>query len=123
MRVGLAISWMIVLALAMLSPGTKFPDIDLFNFQDKVVHLICFFLQGYLWSGVGVKKGEISLKNTTIWRNFILFGLGCGIVFEFLQQYIPYRSFDLVDMITNALGACLGLVGYLKWPFIKYILD
>lgn len=114
---------MIVLAFAMLTPGTKFPEIDLFDFQDKAVHLICFFLQGYLWSGVGIKKGMGTYKNPIVWRNFLLFGIGCGIGFEFLQQYIPYRSFDLVDMIANALGACLGLVGYLKWPFIKYILD
>jgi VanZ family protein len=114
---------MIILAFAMLTPGTKFPEIDLFNFQDKAIHLICFFLQGYLWSGVGVKKGEISLSNPVIWRNVILFGIGSGIGFEFLQQFIPFRSFDLVDMITNVIGICLGLVGYLKWPFVKYILD
>ena len=107
----------------MLTPGTEFPEIDLFYFQDKAIHLICFFIQGFLWSGVGVKKNEVSLKNPTIWRNFLVFGIGCGVGFELLQQFIPFRSFDQVDLIFNLLGMCLGLVGYLKWPFIKYILD
>lgn len=107
----------------MLTPGNKLPDVDLFGFQDKAVHLVSLFLQAYLWSGVGIKKGQVSCKNSKIWQNFFLFGIVCGVVFESLQQFIPNRSFDTVDMITNVLGACLGLLGYLKWPFIKYILD
>lgn len=114
---------MIVLAFAMLTPGTKFPETDLFDFQDKVVHIILFLIQGYLWSGVGIDKNEVSSKNPKIWRNFILFGVLVGIGFEYLQQFISYRSFELMDMIANALGAGLGLLGYLKWPYIKYILD
>ncbi len=114
---------MLLLAIAMLTPGTEFPEVDLFNFQDKVIHLILFLIQAYLWCGVGIDRKGISTKNPKIRRNFLLFGIGCGIGFETLQLYIPNRSFDLVDMIFNTLGACLGLVGYLKWPFTKYILD
>lgn len=114
---------MIVLAFAMLTPGTKLPEVDLFDFQDKVVHLISFFLQGYLWSGVGVNKNEVSYKNSRIYRNFLLFGITVGICLEFLQHFIPNRSFELTDMLFNALGASLGLLAYLKWPFIKYILE
>lgn len=107
----------------MLTPGTKLPEVDLLSFQDKVIHLVVFTGQGYLWSGIGIKKGQISLRNPAIWRNFLLFGILIGIILESLQLFVPNRSFDLVDMMTNAIGACLGLVGYLKWPFIKYILD
>lgn len=107
----------------MLTPGTKLPEVDLFNYQDKVIHLGAFTLQGYLWSGVGVQKGKVSYKNPIVWRNFLVFGIAFGAGFETLQQFIPNRSFEITDMIFNALGACLGLVGYLKWPFIKYILD
>lgn len=114
---------MTVLAFGMLTPGTKLPEVDLFDFQDKFIHLFFFFLQAYLWCGVGIKKEKITYKNPLIWRNFFLFGIGCGIGFESLQQFIPNRSFEVMDMIANSLGACLGLIGYLKWPFIKYILD
>lgn len=114
---------MIALAFLMLIPGTKFPKIDLFNFQDKAVHNILFSIQGYLWSGIGIDKNQVSSNNPKIWRNFILFGVLVGMGFEFLQQFIPYQSFELMDMIVNALDAGLGLSGYLKWPFLKYILD
>lgn len=107
----------------MLTPGTKFPEVDLFDFQDKAVHLISFFIQGYLWSGVGVKRAEVSVRNPRIWQNFMLFGLLAGVVLETLQQFIPFRSFELMDMIVNGIGASLGLWGYLKWPFIKFILE
>ncbi|RIW13679.1 VanZ family protein [Algoriphagus lacus] len=107
----------------MLTPGTKLPEVDLFDFQDKAVHLICFFIQGYLWSGVGVKKQEAIKSNPRIWKNFIVYGLLAGIILESLQQFIPNRSFELMDMIVNGLGASLGLLGYLKWPFIKFILE
>jgi VanZ family protein len=123
LRLFLAISWLLVLAVAMLTPGTQLPEVDMFDFQDKAAHLITFFIQGYLWSGVGVKKTEVSGNNPRIWKNFILFGILVSIVFESLQQYIPYRTFELMDMIVNVLGASLGLLGYLKWPFIKFILD
>lgn len=107
----------------MLTPGTEFPEVDLFSFQDKAVHLICFFIQGYLWSGVGVKKNEFSAQNPRIWKNFLLYGILAGVVLETLQQFIPFRTFDFIDMIVNGIGALMGLLGYLKWPHIKYILE
>ena len=107
----------------MLTPGTKLPEVDLFNFQDKAVHLITFFIQGYLWSGVGVKKNQASARNPRIWKNFFLFGLLAGIILESLQQFIPNRSFEIMDMIVNGLGASLGLLGYLKLPINKIILE
>ena len=123
MRIFLASSWLLVLIIAMLTPGTKFPEVDLFNFQDKAVHLICFGIQAYLWTGVGIKKDQISTQNPQVWTNFLLFGIVAGIVLESLQYFIPFRTFDLMDMFVNALGALLGLIGYLKWPSVKYILE
>lgn len=107
----------------MLTPGEKIPEVALFDFQDKAIHLISFFLLAYLWSGVGIKKEQINYRNPRIWQNFILFGIFCGIGFELAQQFIPNRSFEIMDMIANAIGASLGLLAYLKWPFIKYILE
>ncbi|OYX16617.1 MAG: hypothetical protein B7Z16_11140 [Algoriphagus sp. 32-45-6] len=46
-----------------------------------------------------------------------------GGIFEFAQLYIPNRSFDWMDLIVNAIGGILGLLVYLKWPSIKFVLD
>ena len=114
---------MTMLAVAMLTPGSKIPEVDFFDFQDKAVHLICFFIQSYLWSGIGVKRGLESIENPVIWRNFALFGVATGIILESLQHFIPFRSFELMDMIVNVLGAGIGVLVYLKWPSVKYILE
>jgi VanZ family protein len=37
--------------------------------------------------------------------------LGYGIIMEFVQKfYIPYRSFDIGDIIADAIGCSLGVL-------------
>ena len=123
MRLALAITWLIILAFAMLTPGEKFPEVDLFNLQDKVIHLAVFIVQAYLWCGIGVRSNDQSIRNPRVLLNFLLFGIVIGGLFEFAQLYIPNRSFDWMDLIVNAIGGILGLLVYLKWPSIKFVLD
>ncbi len=123
MRLALGICWLIILAFAMLTPGEKFPEVDLFNLQDKVIHLGVFMVQSYLWCGVGINKVDQSLKNSKVLSNFLVFGLIIGGILEFAQLYIPNRSFEWMDLIVNAIGGVIGLLVYLKWPSIKFILD
>jgi VanZ family protein len=118
-----AISWTIFLIAAMLTPGDKFPEADLFNLQDKVIHFICFAGLSYLWCGVGLKFNlNLSSKNTLL-INYLVFGFFAGIIFEFLQLYIPFRSFEIMDVIFNELGALTGLIAHLKFPLKKNGLD
>ncbi len=108
---------MIVLAFAMLTPGDRFPEIDAFDFQDKVIHLLCFSQLSYLWIGVGRKS---KLEPWTL-KNLILSILFIGIPsvgFEFAQLYIPNRSFDIYDLIVNQLGVLVGILAYFKTPTI-----
>ena len=123
MRLIFALAWLIFLSLAMLTPGTSFPEVDLFDFQDKFIHLVCFFVQTYLWCGIGVKKERDFDAKKQVWINFMVYGVLVGILLETAQQFIPYRSFDWMDMIVNLIGGIFGLFGYLKWPSIKFILE
>ncbi len=107
----------------MLSPGTTFPDVDMFNFQDKVVHWIVFTIQAYLWTGVGIKEKANLYTQKRIWFNFLILGIGTGVILEYTQQFIPFRSYDIMDMIVNMIGAISGLGLYFKWPSIKMILE
>lgn len=122
-RLMLAIAWLVLLSVLMLTPATKFPEVDLFNFQDKLIHIVCFFIQAYLWCGVGVKKDTNPTSSRRFWIIFISFGILAGILLETAQQFIPFRSFDWMDMAVNLIGGILGLLGYLKWPIDKIILD
>jgi len=122
-RLFLALSWLLFLAFAMLTPGKHLPEVSLFDFQDKFIHLICFMIQSYLWSGIGIKKVEQRAKRTRLWFNFLSYGISVGILLETLQVAIPNRSFEWTDMIVNLIGGIFGFLAYLRWPSIKFILE
>lgn len=115
----LAICWTLLLIAAMLTPGNKFPAVDIFSFQDKAIHFICFGVLSYLWCGVGWDFFlDLSPKNTLA-LNYFVFGFTAGIIFEFLQRYIPFRSFEISDIIFNEIGGITGLIVHLKFPIEK----
>jgi VanZ family protein len=123
LRLILALTWLIIISFAMLTPGDKFPDADYFEFQDKLIHIISFGGLSFLWCGVGIKKNELPKGKARLILNFIIFGLLAGVGLEFAQKLIPYRSFDIMDMIVNEIGGILGLLGYFKIPTTLLHLD
>jgi glycopeptide antibiotics resistance protein len=118
-----AISWTLFLIAAMLTPGDKFPEADLFNFQDKFIHFVCFGVLTYLWCGVGWQYGLNLSPKKALALNYLVFGFSAGIIFELLQRFIPFRSFEIMDMIFNELGGLVGLIAHLKFPIKKNGLD
>ncbi|MBS4073236.1 MAG: VanZ family protein [Algoriphagus sp.] len=123
MRLFLAVSWLIFLSLAMLTPGKSLPDVNLFDFQDKLIHLLCFITQSYLWCGIGVDKSGKIPTNKRLWFNFAMFGILIGIFLETAQLLIPNRAFEWMDLIVNIFGGFIGFLAYLRWPSIKFILE
>ena len=76
-----------------------------FPYSDKIVHFILFFVQSTF------------ITKTYIARNFKLDKLMTKIIFyllffcfsvEFIQIYLPYRSFELLDLISNIIGLLSG---------------
>jgi glycopeptide antibiotics resistance protein len=118
-RLILALSWLIIISIAMLTPGNKLPDANYFDLQDKFIHFLCFSGLSFLWCGVGIKKSELPLGKNRL----ILFGLAAGIGLEYAQRFIPFRTFDFMDMIVNEIGGILGLLGYFKIPTTLIHLD
>jgi len=118
-----AICWTLVLMAAMLTPGDKFPEADLFNFQDKFIHFICFGVLSYLWCEVGLKFRQNLPAKINLALNYLVFGLLAGIIFEYLQRFIPFRSFEIMDMIFNEIGGLAGLIAHLYFPIKKNGLD
>lgn len=123
LRILLSISWLVFIAFAMLTPGDKFPDANYFDFQDKVIHFICFGLLSYLWCGVGIDSNITPKPKIRILINYLLFGVLAGIILESLQRFIPFRSFDYMDMIVNEIGGVVGLIAYIKTPVKKISLE
>ncbi len=99
----------------MLTPGGNFPDAS-FNFEDKLIHFVCFGTLSFLWCGVGVKRVFVNGLQGRVLKNYLIFGVAAGIVLECAQLYIPFRSFDYMDMIVNEIGGAAGLLAYFKIP-------
>lgn len=122
-RLLLAVLWLSLCCLAMLTPGSAFPGVEAFDFQDKVIHFICFFVQSYLWVGLGIKKMVGMGKKMRLLVSLLAFAILPGILLESAQNIIPFRTFDWVDLSVNAFGGIFGFFIYLNWPNCKFILD
>ena len=107
-----AILWFIISTILLCFPGNQFPSVPFFNFPhlDKIVHLVIFFLLTFLFS-YPVSKTELPQKRRKSWFLFIaIYISGYGILIEFIQKYfIPFRSFDLFDIVFDILGSFAGL--------------
>lgn len=107
-RVVLALIWLLLLVLAMLSPGDNFPTTPAFPFKDKIVHFVLFFVLLILWLRVvNTSQKKIIVKIITI---YLVFGIFIAILVEYLQQKIPHRSFDYGDIAANILGGAVGII-------------
>ena len=87
----------ILVLMVMPSPETQAPS----NF-DKVVHLGVFTGLGVLfYLGFPDRRRKLAP-----YLGLLAYGAGL----EFLQAAIPYRSFDLYDLLVNFVGLALSLL-------------
>ena len=68
--------------------------------NDKINHIAAYTIYSILFiSAFGDKNKKLML----------LTGLVYGTSIEFIQYFLPYRSFELLDIAANAAGLFLGL--------------
>jgi VanZ family protein len=108
-----AISWFLISTILMCLPGQVLPQEDWMSkiSLDKLIHIGLFAGLVFLWCGV-VKKKEKFFKSVQQIYVWIALG-GCvyGILMEIVQKYfIPNRSFDIIDMLADAIGSIIGVV-------------
>jgi VanZ family protein len=115
--------WLAACGIAMLTPGSSLPEVSVIIFQDKLIHFVIFFILSYLSLGLGIREKKEVWRKKRLWINFLLIALLPSIGLETAQHLIPFRSFDLNDLIVNVLGVTSGLFGYLYRPSCKFILD
>lgn len=110
-RLALAVFWLILIVFVTLTPGEQLPKSpDIIGF-DKLVHFGMFMVLTLLWLSVYPQdRGGISLAK--IVTNYLVFGIVFAIFVEYMQHYIPGRSFDYGDMAANLTGGTVGVIGY-----------
>ena len=83
------------------------------NLSDKLLHLFCFlYLTIITWLSRIIYK-ELGLY---------VIVLAYGILIEIVQIYIPYRSFEFLDIFADFLGILAGslFINFFKYLYPKY---
>ncbi len=97
-RIWLLLGWGMVAAIAVLSLIPV--EVDLSGGRDKLAHFAAYgglsFWFGMIFGGRGLQLG-IAVAFAAL-----------GVALEFLQGLTDYRSFEIADMVANAVGAGLG---------------
>jgi VanZ family protein len=91
-------------------PGSAFPKQNWFNkiWLDKWVHLGLFVTMVVLWCGAMTVPDS---KKFNKFLQITVYVFLYGVVMEFVQEnFIPNRSFDVGDIVSDLLGSTFGLL-------------
>ena len=98
-RAGLAIGWVLVAIIWWLSLTPQPPHVD-FESSDKVGHFLAYG---------GVMFWFCALyRNPRVRLAYAIGLIAMGIAIEYIQRWTGYRSFEVYDMVADALGVLLG---------------
>ena len=75
---------------------------------DKIIHMLIYFFMAIL------ALRSFRKLNNPLAKSF-LYTFCFGLIIELVQYFIPYRGFDLYDILANSLGLFLGLFFYRKF--------
>jgi len=101
--------WAALAAYAVLIlAGSLMPvDVDLpGSHLDKVVHLCEYLL--FAWMLVhAVRVSRMPEREYRLWA--WIYAFSYGLLMELLQWLVPWRSGDWLDVLSNAIGAAIGV--------------
>jgi VanZ family protein len=107
------IGWLILVTVLLCIPGDDLPKAKLFDIPslDKMIHVGLFAVLAFFLCGWQFKKGIVADRKKRVFINLAIVCLLYGIGMEFIQKYfIPNRSFDLVDILSDGAGSFLGAI-------------
>jgi len=107
----LAISWIVIITILFFLPGSTLPKEDWLSkiYFDKWVHIGLFAILIFLWRSAF--EWKIANYNFILLLLAFLYGLTVEII---QQQWIPNRSFDVYDILSDVTGSILGLFVWLR---------
>jgi len=115
-----AIFWLLLVTLLLCLPGTEFPKITWLNkiWIDKWVHIFLFLILVILWCKAYWSKQKKENFRKFFFRVAVL-SLIYGVMMELVQHFfIPFRSFDLLDIVADGVGSISGFFLINRW-YIK----
>jgi len=112
-----AIAWLLTITTLLCIPGTKFPKITWEDkiWLDKWIHVFLFMVLVIVWNKVYSDKKNIQNNIRKIFFQIMIIGFLYGIAMELVQKYfIPFRSFDIGDILADGAGCFIGYLISIK---------
>lgn len=94
-----------IILVIVLTPGDSVPSVGIPGI-DKVVHLGMFFMLSLVYS---IEYKVYTKKQSAPWK-IILGGTLFALATEIMQLFAVMRSFDLKDIVADAVGVILGII-------------
>ena len=102
----LSIAWVFFTFYLLIIYSHKESSTISFPFLDKVVHFILFFIQSILITNTLYEYSD--RNNRIILIASIILLLLFGLIIEIQQIYLPYKTFEIMDLISNFVGVLCG---------------
>ncbi len=116
------IAWFFLVLVLIITPGYGLPKVDKWLIKisyDKLIHVGIFAVLAFLFMYPVVKS---VLPATQKWHYCIKIAIATavwGLATELIQKFfIPSRSFDLTDLLGDAIGGLVALI-FCKIYFLK----
>jgi VanZ family protein len=110
----------VFVTILLCIPGTELPKVTWSTkiWLDKWVHIFLFLVLVWFWCRAYKSIEKIKAKKTFI--AITVLSIFYGVIMEIIQQYfIPFRSFDVGDMIADSIGAIAGYFISIKRFLLK----
>lgn len=103
-KYGPVVAWTLGIFVMASLPGTITNSVDKPLHADKLLHLVVFLAGAVFWA----------IATGSAWKG-ALFAFLVGLAKELLQHFVPGRSFELADVVADAIGSALGSYLYLRY--------
>ena len=105
--------WLIILLVINVIPlGNDINKIihkPVFKFRlDYLLHFISFLIFIPLYF-IDMKRGGPIFSKKPVLKYLLIIG-GAAVIFELIQYFLPYRTFNPMDLISNLTGAIIGTI-------------
>ena len=106
--------WLIIVLVTNIIPlGNDINQIIhkpyVFKFRlDYLIHF-CSFLIFIPLCFIEVRRGGPIFSKKPVLKYLLIIG-GAAVIFELIQYFLPYRTFNPMDLISNLTGAIIGTI-------------
>lgn len=117
-----AVIWLIITIVLLTLPANDLPHSGLFDlpYFDKIIHSGMFFLLTFFFCYPFSKFPARQPVVSAIFNKIALYIVLYGILMEIVQKFCTIgRTFDITDILFDALGAFTGLLAIKKYSFKK----